>query len=647
MCGFVGFTNTSPDSKNILSEMTSKLSHRGPDSSGLWVSNSDLISLGHTRLSIQDLSQAGHQPMVSECQRYVLAYNGEIYNHLELRKELINLGHNVVWKGHSDTETLLVCLSILGKEKTLELLVGMFSFAFFDRHNKTLLLARDRFGEKPLYWGWSNNILLFGSELKAIKAHPGFIPKIDRTALSLYLRYCYVPSPLSIYEGIFKLLPGHFIELPLGEDIRNLKTLTPSPYWSVDNVVSSSLKKPFQGSAQEAIKELDTILRQTISGQLLADVDVGAFLSGGIDSSLIVSLMQAESKSKVKTFTIGFNEKGFNEAHEAKKIAKHIGTDHHELYVSATEAQKIVPKLPQIYCEPFADSSQIPTFLVSEMTKKYVTVALSGDGGDELFGGYNRYLSVENLWNSSKKYPKFLKYLGVNGLRMFSQRNWDNIFNNLNIFLPSKYRLINAGEKARKLSEVLMLENDHDYYKQLTSHWINSTDLVIDSGIHEFSEYPWHPLDSMEHAMMSLDAKTYLSDDILAKVDRAAMANSLETRVPMLDQRVFEFAWKLPLNFKINKGQSKWILRQLLYNYVPRHLIERPKAGFGIPLAEWLRGPLKEWAESLINPQRLKEEGFFHPEEIWKKWIEHQSGDKNWQHHLWNILMFQAWLEDN
>ncbi|MDY7219410.1 asparagine synthase (glutamine-hydrolyzing) [Denitrificimonas sp. JX-1] len=651
MCGLNGFFNAHSiiPMQSVIEQMNFSIQHRGPDAGGFWLDSLLGLAFGHRRLAVQELSSAGNQPMISECGRYVLVLNGEIYNHQSLRKQLAESGLVINWRGHSDTETLLACFVAWGIEKTLQATIGMFAIAVWDKQEQVLTLARDRMGEKPLYWGWSNDLLIFASELKSIKAHPEFEAVIDRDALTLLLRHCYIPAPYSIYKGIQKLMPGHVLQIPLQGDLSQSKAATPKPYWSLNNVVEQGLANPFVGSPEAAVDALEEQLKKSVADQMLADVPLGAFLSGGVDSSTIVALMQAQSDMPVRTFTLGFNEPGYNEAEHAKAVAKHLGTAHTELYVQPDDALSVIPNLANMYCEPFADSSQIPTFLVSQLAKQHVSVALSGDAGDELFGGYNRYVAAQKVWGPVQKMPSFVRHLAAGGLRSLSPNSWDKLFEFAKPVLPKKLQLSIPGEKARKLSEVLTLSSGEAFYRQLTSHWTDPASVVI-NGQEPITlltdPSAWPKTDCLEHAMMAMDAQTYMSDDILVKVDRAAMASSLETRTPMLDHRVVELAWKMPLEYKIRNGQGKWVLRQVLYKYVPKDLIERPKAGFGIPLASWLRGPLREWAEALLDEKRLRQEGYFHPAPIRTMWLEHLSGKKNWQYHLWNILMFQAWLEN-
>ncbi len=651
MCGLTGFFNPiSTNSEVVVKNMVRQVTHRGPNDSGAWCDENAGVALAHSRLSILDLSPSGHQPMLSARGRYVLAFNGEIYNHLELRAQLQAEKEAPVWRGHSDTETLLACFAAWGIERTLKSTVGMFAIALWDKQEQLLTLARDRMGEKPLYWGWCGDVLLFGSELKALKVHPEFNGEIDRGALTLLLRHCYIPAPYSIYTGIQKLMPGHFLQIPLQGDLACSKGVHPEAYWQLNQAVEEGLANPFTGSPNSAVDLLESRLSASIGAQMVSDVPLGAFLSGGVDSSTIVALMQAQSERPVRTFTIGFDQGGYNEATHAKAVADHLGTEHTEFYVRPEDALAVIPNLPTIYCEPFGDSSQIPTLLVSQMAKQHVTVALSGDGGDELFGGYNRYLAARRVWGPVQRMPEFARHAAAAALRCVPPATWDRLFEWARPALPKRLQLSIPGEKARKLADVLALSDGHAFYRELTSHWKDPAKVVI--GAREpktllTTPSCWPETDCLEHAMMAMDAQTYMADDILTKVDRAAMATSLETRVPMLDHHVVELAWRMPLDLKLRDGQGKWLLRHVLYKHVPKELIERPKMGFGIPLDSWLRGPLRDWAETLLDESRLRSEGFFHPEPIRAMWAEHLNGKQNWQYHLWNVLMFQAWLEVN
>jgi asparagine synthase (glutamine-hydrolysing) len=626
--------------------MADALTHRGPDDAGVWVDGEAGIGLGHRRLSILDLSPAGHQPMVSAGGRYVVAFNGEIYNHLGLRREL---EMSADWRGHSDTETLLAGLEAWGVEATLKKAVGMFAIALWDRGERILYLARDRMGEKPLYYGWQNGVFLFGSVLKALREHPSFKGEIDRDALALFLRHNCIPAPYSIYKDIRKLPPGTFLKLKMGGGQFAQGSLPdPVAYWSLSAVVETGQREPFPGNDAEAISALDARLKESVGLQMVADVPLGAFLSGGLDSSTVVALMQTQSSRPVRTFTIGFNEDGYNEAEHAKAVARHLGTDHTELYVTAKGAMDVIPRLPALYDEPFSDSSQIPTFLISQLARQHVTVSLSGDAGDELFGGYNRYFWAAKLWRWLRVMPKPARSALAGVLTAMSPSNWNAAFASSSRLIPTAWSYANPGDKLHKLVEILVAKSPEEIYLGLVSHWKQPGAVVVGGAepptvLTEFARQTSLP--DFEHRMMYLDALSYLPDDILVKVDRAAMGVSLETRVPLLDHRVVEFAWRLPLSMKIRNGRGKWILRQVLYKYVPKELIERPKMGFGVPIDSWLRGPLRDWAESLLDESRLKREGFFRPESIRRKWAEHLSGQRNWQYYLWDVLMFQAWLE--
>jgi asparagine synthase (glutamine-hydrolysing) len=650
MCGLTGVfsCNRKPELQNIITSMNNALTHRGPDDSGSWVDEYIGLALGHRRLSILDLTPAGHQPMHSACERYTIVFNGEIYNHLKLREMLMADGKAPAWRGHADTEILLACFAAWGIERTLEATVGMFAIALWDREKQLLTLARDRMGEKPLYYGWQGETLLFGSELKALKRDPEFKAEVDRNSLALLLRHSYIPAPYSIYKGISKLSPGHYVTLPLG-NIDAAKKAQPQAYWQMNTAVQKGLANPFTGSAAEAVDLLEQELRSSIGEQMLADVPLGAFLSGGVDSSAVVALMQVQSKQPVRTFTIGFDEHGYDEAVHAKEVARHLGTQHTELYVRPEDVLEVVPRLPTMYCEPFADSSQMVTFLVSQMASQQVKVVLSGDGGDELFGGYNRYLTARKVWEQMGRLPKPARHAAAHVLRSLSPSTWDSLYKRISPILPKRLHIAAPGDKAQKLADVLALSDDHAFFHQLTSHWKDPASIVIGAIEPQTlltDPSAWPKTDSFEHWMMAMDTQTYMTDDILVKVDRAAMAASIETRVPMIDHRIVELAWRMPLDFKIRNGQGKWLLREVLYRHVPKELIERPKQGFGVPLDSWLRGPLREWAESLIDAGRLRQEGYFHPAPIRQMWDEHLSGRRNWQHHLWNVLMFQAWLSE-
>ena len=626
----------------VAERMAATLSHRGPDDSGSWADAAAGIALGHRRLSIIDLSPEGHQPMQSRSGRYVISYNGEIYNFREVRAELDRDG--AVWRGHSDTEVMLAAFDAWGVEGALRRFNGMFAFALWDRHEHVLNLARDRLGEKPLYYGWMGNTFLFGSELKALRAHPSWAGNIDRNALAAYLRHNYVPAPHSIYQGIAKLPPAHLLRVR-ATDPREAR---PEPYWSLREAAEAGVAQPQEVDDNTAVDELDALLRDSVAHRMVADVPVGVFLSGGIDSSTVVALMQAQSSRPVRSFSIGFDEEAYNEARHAKAVAAHLGTDHTELYVTPREAMSVIPRLPQIYDEPFADSSQIPTLLVSQLARQHVTVTLSGDGGDELFCGYVRYFWGRRIWNRIGRLPYGLRTATARALNALSPASWNRMLAGVNRVVTSTALGEITGDRVHKLAEVLAVAGPDALYHGLVSHWTKPEQIVHGSrealtALNDRSQ--WAGLDDFTNRMMYLDGVTYLPDDILVKVDRASMAVSLEARVPMLDHRVVEFAWRVPLSRKTRNDQGKWLLRQVLYRYVPRELIDRPKMGFGVPIDTWLRGPLREWAESLLSERRLREEGYFDPAPIRQKWAEHLGGTRNWQYWLWDILMFQAWLD--
>jgi len=652
MCGFVGFVSAGTqlaDAHSVLERMGNAIRHRGPDDSGVWTDSVSGIGLVHQRLSIVDLSAAGHQPMYSESGRFVIAFNGEIYNHQELRAWfLAETGQSPIWRGHSDTESLLACIEAFGLERTLQRSVGMFALALWDREANTISLARDRLGEKPLYYGFFNGTLLFGSELQALKVHPHFSAQVSRSALSLFMRFGYVPAPRSILCGVNKLLPGTWLTIPR-DSLSSGSLPGPVQYWSLPQVISEAHVQRFTGDDTSAIQALETLLTDAIRLQQVADVPLGAFLSGGVDSSLIVSLMQAQSSRPINTYTIGFHEKEFDEAKHAAAVARHLGTQHHEVYLSGADALSLIPKLAGIYDEPFADASQVPSRLVCEIARSSVTVALSGDAGDELFGGYNRYLMAGRIWGRLSKVPRPMRRAAAKLMSLVPSKHWENIYGASRGLLSSHWQVSQPVDKINKLIELLPVESAHALYKNLVSQWKSPEKLVLAGGS------PSSLLDDvaneipelgLEEWMMFMDALTYLPDDILVKMDRAAMSVSLETRVPLLDHRVVEFAARLPLNLKVRDGQGKWILRQILYQHVPRELIERPKTGFGIPLGQWMRGPLREWAEALISESRLKSEGFLDAHIVRQRWDEHMSGRRDWQHQLWNVLMFQSWLDE-
>jgi asparagine synthase (glutamine-hydrolysing) len=636
MCGIAGYWQQSSQfsqeqSYGILTAMTDALVPRGPDSSGVWFDLASGIAFGHRRLAIVDLSPAGAQPMLSAQGRYAIVFNGEIYNFGELRSQLSQLGH--VFRGHSDTEVMLAAISEWGITAAVSRFIGMFAFALWDIQERVLHLCRDRLGEKPLYYGWAGDTLLFGSELKSLLPHPQWQGQIDRDALALFVRNGYIPAPYSIYQGIGKLPPGTIVSLSTSQP----QIAKPVPYWDLQTAIANGINNPFQGNDREGIAHLDKLLRATVSAQMVADVPLGAFLSGGIDSSTVVALMQAQSTRPIKTFSIGFTEQKYNEAIYAKAVAAHLGTEHTELYVTPKDAIEVIPLLPHLYDEPFADSSQIPTYLLSKLTRQHVTVSLSGDGGDELFGGYSRYFSGLAMWQKIQWLPVEIR----------------QVFAKLMLSVPID-RVITQLQRTQLRFRVHLLANflaskqALDFYAQTISMWREPTRIVLQSK--EPENILSHPPDWLKQLdftsqMMSVDTLTYLTDDVLVKVDRASMGVSLESRVPLLDRRIVEFAWQLPSSMKIRDGQGKWLLRQVLYQYVPQALIDRPKMGFGVPIDLWLRDELRDWAEALLAEERLHREGFFDVRAVRQQWSDHLAG-YNRCYSLWNILMFQAWLEN-
>ncbi len=627
------------DSIGVLQRMTRAIAHRGPDSEGYWQSPDGRVNLGHRRLAILDLTPSGHQPMLTQDRGSVISYNGEIYNFPELRDELAK--HGISFRGSSDTEILLEALICWGVEPTLRRLNGMFAFAFWDQRERKLWLARDRFGEKPLYYSWQNGKFFFASELKALVQHPDFRREIDRNVLPTYLRFNYVPWPYCIFRNVSKLTPGHYLEVDLSGEEHISR-----PYWHLRDSVESrriDLRAPGDPTL---INELDSILSKAVGQRLMSDVPLGAFLSGGIDSSVVAALMQKQSSRPIKTFTIGFLESNYNEAADAARVAKHLGAEHHEYYISSRECTDVITRLPELYDEPFADSSQIPTTLVSRFARKHVTVALSGDAGDEMFGGYNRYTWSRRIWPILNSLPQGLRGIGRNLANRFSPTEWDRIFSIYNLVMPGKLQVRGAGEKLHKLAISVGAQDLDALYRSFVSQWQNP-EQILNGGqerpslLDDPHAYPRN-IDFVEK-MMFMDQSTYLPSDILCKVDRASMSVGLEVRVPFLDNEVARFAWSLPVSTKLHNGIGKWPLRQVLKRYVPEDLFERPKMGFGIPVGDWLRGPLQDWAEDLLSEPSVADGGYFNVKRVREIWRAHLSGHRNHTSQLWSVLMFMAW----
>ena len=644
MCGIAGIYQTADADVNLqaIHAMLEPIEHRGPDGHGVYF-DADRLALGHRRLSIIDLSELGKQPMTSSSGRYVITYNGEIYNYRQLAKTLEQQGMS--FTGHSDTEVLLAAIEAWGIDRALQAITGMFAFALWDKETRKLVLARDRFGEKPLYYGQFSGLFLFGSELKCLRAYAKDLLTIDRNVLPQYMQHSYIATPYSIYENVAKLTPGCYLEI-LADGSYFEKT-----YWSARSVAIEARANPLDCTEQEAISQLKERLLAVVGNQMISDVPLGAFLSGGIDSSLIVSLMQAQSSRAVKTFSIGFEGHSFNEANYAKEVAQHLKTEHIEFYVQPEDVMAVIPKLPSIYDEPFADSSQLPTYLVSQLAKRHVTVSLTGDSGDEVFGGYNRYFLAQNIFNKAAKIPYPLRSVLAKLAMLSSIDNWNAIYKVMKHVLPKKYHTSSFGYRLYKLAELLQrTKSEQNLYQNLVSCVDADSGLVLNAQrkptLIDSDDY-WLSDFNFPEQMMLLDTVTYMRDDILTKVDRAAMAVSLETRVPFLDHDLFEFAWRLPYQYKVRNGQGKWILRQLLYQYVPKTLIDRPKAGFGIPVTDWLKGPLKDWMLDLLDEHTLKQQGYLDAKFVTKLCSEHLSGRRDNIQILWNILMFQAWLEEN
>ena len=638
MCGIAGIfdpTSSRPADElaRLASAMAGTLVHRGPDEGHTWVDASAGAAFAFRRLAIRDVSAAGRQPMLSGSERCAIAYNGEIYSSDEMRAELGSAVPH--YRGHSDTEVLLEACEAWGVERTLPKLIGMFAIALIERDSRRLWLVRDRMGIKPLYWTRWGGGIAFASELRALRVLPGLATEVDRDALASYVRHAYFPNPHTVYRGIQQLPPGHRLCLEPGKPVRI------TPYWTLADQVAKGRAAPFTGDDTDATDALENLLSDAVRRRMIADVPLGAFLSGGYDSSLVVALMQKAASRPVRTFSIGFDESGFDEAQHAKAVARHLGTDHTELYVSPQAALDVIPKLAGIYDEPFADASQIPTYLVSQLARQHVTVALSGDGGDELFAGYNRYAQADLFRRRVGLIPVGLRKAGARAMRQVPPGVWDRLFG----LAPDRLRLPAAGDKMQKLADVAASDPD-EFYLRLVSCWQDPSNLVA-RAVEPMTAVADPRVASLVpdyvQRMQYRDTLTYLPDDILAKVDRASMAVSLEARVPLIDHRVVEFAWSLPQHMKLRDGQRKWLLRQVLYRHVPPALVDRPKMGFGVPIDQWLRGPLRDWAEDLLDERTLREAGLVEPGPVRVRWAEHLSGRRNWQYSLWAILMLEAW----
>lgn len=640
MCAIAGLAYWQSSSRDIVAsgqKMLDTLTHRGPDGGGLWLDEANGVLLGHRRLSIIDLSEHGQQPMHSASGRYVIVYNGEIYNFQDLREELERANCAPAWRGRSDTEVILACIEAWGFEATLRKLVGMFAIAMWDRQMASLSLARDRIGEKPLYYGHVDGDFTFSSELKAIRAVSARRLDIDRDAVAEFMRFGYVPAPSSIYSAISKVPPGHFVTVSRSSGIAS----KPVAYWRLESSEVHSLRHRLASySDHEIVDALHDHLRDSVAAQMVSDVPLGAFLSGGVDSSTIVALMQRQSDRRVRTYTIGFEDRAFNEAPYARAVAEHLGTEHTELIVTAADATGVIQSLPMIYDEPFADSSQVPTTLISRLTRAHVTVSLSGDGGDEIFAGYPRYQLTTALWQRVNSQPMLIRQAASVVLGMVSAQGWDRMLWRL----PASLRERINGRRIHRLAQLMTCKSVGEMYIRLMSRWQPEDALVIGASSFDWLSLNWYGGQSDMDAMRIWDIHHYLPDDLLVKIDRAAMSASLETRAPMLDHRVVEFALALPERMLVRDGVGKWALRCVLDRYVPRALIDRPKAGFEVPLGDWLRGPLRSWAESLLDPSRLKCEGYLNVDKIGQMWQQHQSGQWDRSLHLWNVLMFEAWL---
>ena len=651
MCGFAGFMpsqDLKPKSSLIIKEMIEAINHRGPDGEGTWQAIDGKVSLGHKRLAIVDLSDAGHQPMRSYDNNYTIVFNGEIYNHLELREKLSShLDKNFLWHGNSDTETLLTAIAEWGLDAALKRSVGMFAFALWNHKEEKLILARDRMGEKPLYFGKTNDSFLFASELKSITQFPKFNNKVSKRGLREYLKYNYIPSPWSIYDGIYKLIPGSYAIVTKEHQIKFKN------FWSTADVYSKGSKEPFK-NYKAAVQSIEKDLTEAISLQMLADVPLGAFLSGGIDSSTIAAIMQSLSSDPIKTFTIAFEDPTYNEAPFAREVAKYLGTDHQEILVTDNEAKEIIPHLSSMYDEPFADSSQIPTHLVCKAAREHVTVALSGDAADELFGGYNRYTWTPIIWSKFSWMPFIMRRKLGRAIQFIPPFFFNQLEQWLNLFLPEKKKIKRMSDKLHKIGSSLESSKSlNEFCHHFALVWENPDEIINMKDSQDIYRNSFQDMGKSYVAqdeisqMMFDDLISYLPDDILCKVDRAAMSVSLETRVPFLDHRLVDTASRVPLSMKIRNSQGKYILREILYKHIPKELMDRSKTGFAIPVGEWIKGPLREWAEKLLDPIRIRNEGYFNVYPIQKMWRQHLSGKYDWTSRLWGILIFQSWLEKN
>ena len=643
MCGIVGFVGLGPSghgvfpSARVLDCMTDVLAHRGPNSRGTWYDEQRGVGLGHRRLAIRDLSSSGAQPMTSNCGRYIIVYNGEVYSHEEIALDLASRNRKL--RGHSDTEVILEACAEWGVDRVVPRLIGMFAFALYDKETGELVLVRDRLGKKPIYWAAIDGYLMFGSELKALRQVPSWTPRLDRNALAVFMRHNYIPGPHTIYQGVCKLEPGTMLKVGREGALRVVR------FWDLVTIAERSVNALIDIGDDEAIEHLDKLVSDAVQRRLVADVPIGTLLSGGINSSVITAIMAECAGRKIHSFSIGFDETGFDEAPFARAVARHIGTDHAELYAQESDAISLVEHLPHWYDEPFADSSQLPTALVCQLARKKVTVVLSGDGGDELFAGYPHCQYALDIWGKMSRIPKPVRRIAAKSLMLTSPKFLDFV----GVFLPERYRKTGLGSKLRRLAFVVEENNPEAIYRGVLSQWDESDEIVV--GGQEYKGILWEnhrlKMPNFLDRMMLIDLVTYLPDDILAKVDRASMLVGLEVRAPLLDHRLVEYAWSLPQRFKLRDGVSKWALRQLLLRRVPRQLIDRPKMGFGLPLGTWLRGPLRDWAESLLNEQRLTRDGIFRAAPIRERWQAHLRGGADWSSSLWGVLMAQAWLEAN